>query len=75
MRSLGIKGFKTDVPYNAVNRIIAGGPQEKFDRIFTAMMIKAAYAQKWRQIVTSVALFDLRSARQGRCIPNLLKRN
>ena len=53
MRSLRINGFKIDVPYNAVYSryticksligYFALGPQEKFYRIFTAMMNKVAY--------------------------------
>ena len=54
MRSLYINGFKTDAPYNAVHcrltlckgliGYFAEGPQEKFYRIFTAMMNIVAYA-------------------------------
>ena len=54
MRSLRINGFKTDAPCNAVYfrwtickgliGYFAGGPQEKFYRIFTAMMNIVAYA-------------------------------
>ena len=42
MRSLRINGLQTDAPYTTIG-YFAGGPWEKFYRIFADMMIIVAY--------------------------------
>ena len=69
MRSLRINGFKTDAPYNAVYfrltnckgsiGYFAGGPPEKFYRIFTAMMNIVAYDAS---VLTNIHKDSIRTA-------------